>query len=130
MVGFGYALIATDWDHSLSIGARWSLLRAESGPAVALHATWLWQVPAFEGDARETAVILSAIVSWRWRFGPVFLEAGLGPAVTHDSYRFPAEDYGAANGTLSQRWRYGAVPGGIIGDSFPIDVDLGAGFAF
>jgi hypothetical protein len=128
-VGFGYTEVSHDWDHSVSFGARWSLLRDDDGLALAVHCSlFRWTTPA-QADGAESLVIVSATIGWRWRFGPVYLEVGAGPAVTHDAYRFPSEDYGAASGTLSQQWKFGVNPGGITGDPFPIDAFAGLGFA-
>jgi hypothetical protein len=130
-IAFTGGRIADGWSAPISLGLRWSLLRDESGPALALHCSIFRAPPPQPGDGAETLVMLSAIVSWRWRFGPAYLEAGAGPAVSHDSYRFPSEDYGAASGTLSQKWTWGLNPDGASGsNAFPFDVELGAGFAF
>jgi hypothetical protein len=133
LVGFGYTTIRKDWDHSLSVGARWSFLQPESGPAVAVHACVLWWDQVDPTAARQTVVILSATLSWRWRLGPLFFELGAGPAATHASFRYPTRDYDADNGRLVQRWRWGVVPGPediFTHNTIPIDVDIGMGFAF
>lgn len=124
------AAIRSDWDHSLSVGGRWSFLRPESGPALALVASWSWYGPQGDFDARETVVIISATLSWRFRLGPIFLELGAGPAISHDSYRFPSRDYGADSGRLIQRWRYGVTPLGASEIDFPFDADAGLSFAW
>ncbi|HUJ27144.1 MAG TPA: hypothetical protein VLW85_14055 [Myxococcales bacterium] len=129
-VAFTGGCIADGWSTPVSLGLRWSFLRDESGPALSVHTSIFHQPPSQPGDGAETLVMISAIVSWRWRFGPLYLEAGAGPAISHDAYRYPSTDYDALNGVLAQKWLWGLQPGGLTGTSLPLDVEVGAGFAF
>src|ERR1043165_9882215 len=76
LLGFGIAT-AHEPGHALSIGARWSLTRPESGPAFGAHLI-TWQAPARNPyESSDSIVAVSATFTWRWRPGPG--DPALGP---------------------------------------------------
>ncbi len=117
------------WDKSFktyALAVRWSP-RGKSGPFVSAGA--MLAVDDNEFD-QTTLVVFSLIGGWRWRLGPLSLEVGAGPAVSHLDYRFPKEDYGARNGSLVRSWSYGIRPDVTTQPGFPFDVSVGLGLNF
>ena len=112
-------------DSSIAFGGRWSMRPDGSGLGVALQT--LVARPSSLIGARETYIVASATVHWRWIFfGHLSLDVGAGPAVSFDSYR----DVGEADSRLHQTncFCIGMDVGSC--DAIPLDVEAGLGVAF
>jgi hypothetical protein len=116
---------------SFALGARWSMRPDGSGLGIALQGSVGQEVYGAtpQSNARETLTVLSATAHWRWKRGAFLLDAGAGPALSLDSYRFPSADYGAQSGTLRRKVCTGICGAGLE-FPFPLDLELGLGFAF
>ena len=117
-------------DHSLALGARWSMQPDGSGFGVALQSAIWTSHGSPSVDYRESTTVVAATAHWRWLFWKhLVLDVGAGPALSFDSYRFPTRDYDANNGKLLRRTCVGIVgdPGECV---YPLDVELGLGLAF
>jgi hypothetical protein len=123
---------------ALTLGTRWSLRPDGSGFGVSVQG--LVALSSGEPDPdlnyRETLTIVSLTLHWRWRWGPFFLDAGAGPAVTFDSYRFPTADNRDPrdDGRLVRQTCFGiplaSGPGSCSSDVLPLAFDLSLGLAF
>jgi hypothetical protein len=119
---------------TFALGTRWSMRPDGSGLGVALHAT-VWHGSGCCGD-HGTTTVLAATAHWRWKWGFFILDAGAGPAFSLSSYRQSSTDLDVPEydrGKLTQSACFGVLldnscSGGAT--VFPIDVELGLGFAF
>lgn len=134
----GFAGLSPDPIHLFALGARWSTNPDGSGFGVAVQ-TALWRTHgdpnfAYSND-RETETFIAATAHWRWRWGFLMVDIGAGPAITFDSYRYAtyADSPNAAdNGSLVRTTCFG-IPldaGRSCAQSIPLDLEVGAGFAF
>ena len=70
----------------------------------------------------------TATIGWRFRIGPLYLDAGLGPAVTREHNQGPYSGLAPGPGSPYENthWKIG----GSGGYEFPSYIDLGLGLAF
>lgn len=130
----GFASLGLLGFSSFALGTRWSQRPDGSGLGVALQ-TLVWRTTGNFSpytNGRETVTIVSATVHRRWRWRSLLIDLGAGPAVSFDSERLPSyADTGnpADDNRLTRTTCFGIYTDvGKCG--FPLDLELGVGFAF